>query len=69
MEDEVDFEYSEDDSVIKWEPWKKKFAVLPKNVPGGKVWLGTYYERKGRNLFATFRQWGTLLDVIRNSDV
>lgn len=67
-----DHDYCANDSVIVWGPWKKKFAFLPTKIhtrlPGyDKVWWGTYYERKGRSLYMTTRQRGTILDVIKET--
>lgn len=54
--------------IVTWQPWKKKFALFPKKIPSGKVWLTSYYERTGRNLWATYVQRGTLFDVIRETE-
>lgn len=65
MQDEEFFGYHPSDNEMVWEPWKKKFAILPKKLPNGKVWFKSYYERNGGNLYIRYIQRGTFLDVIK----
>lgn len=60
--------YDLGEQIIAWKPWKKKFAILPKKTPAGRVWFKYYYERIGHTLFFSYRERGTLLDVIRGKN-
>jgi len=50
---------------IRWEPWTKKFAFLPKKTKNGIVWFKSYYERQGYNLYCSYLDRGTLFDMIK----
>ncbi len=77
MDEEIDDGFSTSYSAgvgasypkIKWESWKKKFAFLPTKLSYSRIiWLRTYYEREGRDIFMNYRQRGTLFEVLAADD-
>jgi len=60
--------YSPGDVIVKWEPWEKKFALLPKETKNGRVWFKSYYQRKGRSRLRSFIERGTFFDVIKSDE-
>ena len=54
------------------DPWKRHYALLPKNINGTRVWLKHYYSRyewteyKVRGDYILTKQYGTIFDVLRS---